>query len=94
LKLLLQDSRVDVNVTGNNGLTALHIASHYQQLDVLLLLLQNNANVHAVAKVTVVMVTHMEIEMGKYRSWFDLSRVIESHRLTTRRFDLKEPEVM
>ena len=51
-KRLLQDTRADVNVTGKNGLTALHVATHYDNLDVALLLMQHAANTHAVAKVT------------------------------------------
>ena len=52
IKLLLQDKRADVDVTGKNGLTALHIATHYDNLDVVLILMQHAANTHAVAKVT------------------------------------------
>jgi len=51
-KLLLQDKRVDVDVSGKNGLAALHVATHYDNLDVILLLMQYSANTHAVAKVT------------------------------------------
>jgi len=51
-KLLLKDKRINVDLPGKNGLTALHVATHYDNLDVMLLLLDHGANTHAVAKVT------------------------------------------
>jgi len=51
-KLLLHDTRTDVDTTGKNGLTALHVATHYDHVDIVLLLVQQAANLHAVAKVT------------------------------------------
>ena len=51
-KLLLRDSRLDVDMAGKNALTALHVATHYDHLDIVLLLMQHQANQHAVAKVT------------------------------------------
>ena len=51
-RLLLQDRRADVDVAGKNGLTPLHVASHYDNRDVILLLMQHSASTHAVAKVT------------------------------------------
>jgi len=50
-KLLLQDKRCEVDITGKNRLTPLHVATHYDNLDVVLLLLERAANTHAVAKV-------------------------------------------
>jgi len=50
-RLLLQDARADVNVTGKNRLTALHVAAYFDNLGVALVLLQHGANTHAVAKV-------------------------------------------
>jgi len=51
MRLLLQDKRVDVNITGKNGLTPLHVATHYDNFDVIMMLMQHSANTHAVAKV-------------------------------------------
>jgi len=40
-----------VNVDGKNGLTPLHVATHYNNLDVVLVLLEGGANCHLPAKV-------------------------------------------
>jgi len=50
-RLLVRDYRADIDVTGKNRLTALHVAVHYDNVDVALLLLQHAANTRAVAKV-------------------------------------------
>jgi len=53
-RLLLQDRRgADVDITGKNRLSALHVATHYGQRDVVLVLLQHAANTRAVTKVIV-----------------------------------------
>jgi len=50
-RLLVRDHRADIDVTGKNRLTALHVAAHYDNVDVALLLLQHAANTRAVAQV-------------------------------------------
>jgi len=50
--LLLQDGDADVDVRGKNGLTSLHVATHYDQRHVVVMLLQHSADIHAHAKVS------------------------------------------
>jgi len=50
-RLLVRNYRADIDVTGKNRLTALHVAAYYDNVDVALLLLQHAANTRAVAQV-------------------------------------------
>jgi len=43
----------DVNVAGKNGLTPLHVASHYNHPAMVQLLLASRASPHSVAKVSI-----------------------------------------
>jgi len=43
----------DVNVVGKNGLTPLHVASHYNHSPMVTLLLTSKASPHNTAKVTI-----------------------------------------
>ena len=42
----------DVNIAGKNGLTPLHVASHYNHPAMVTLLLKSKASPHCMAKVT------------------------------------------
>lgn len=50
-RLLLQKD-ADPDVQGKNGLTPLHVATHYNHVNIAQLLLENRANPHASAKVS------------------------------------------
>jgi ankyrin len=50
MRLLVHAKNVNPDIEGTNGLTPLHIATHYNNLDVILVLLENNASPHCVAK--------------------------------------------
>ena len=52
-KLLLQKN-ANPDVQGKNGLTPLHVATHYNHVNVALLLLNNKASPHSVAKVSMI----------------------------------------
>jgi ankyrin len=49
---LLLSRNVDPNIVGKNGLTPLHMATHYKHANVALLLLEHQADPHCAAKVS------------------------------------------
>lgn len=54
-RLLLQKD-ADPDVQGKNGLTPLHVATHYNHVNVAQLLLENKADPHASAKVSLILI--------------------------------------
>ena len=50
---LLLDKNADPNTEGKNGLTPLHVATHYSHVNVALLLLERDAKTHLPAKVMI-----------------------------------------
>ena len=49
---LLLSRNVDPNIVGKNGLTSLHMATHYKHTNVALALIDHQADSHIAAKVS------------------------------------------
>ena len=65
IELLLQ-SNSDPNVEGKNGLTPLHVATHYNRNDAALLLLKNGACPQCVAKVLILRLEFIVLDLLAY----------------------------